>query len=148
MKGAGGGEFDARYPWYVQSVRKRISDNWLQTPSIPQVRAARKAHTIVTFTIIRDGTIKNISSTLPGVIVPWTTPPCAPCSASTKCPSFPPTGAATPSTSPSISTSASPLALATSPCSSAVLRSLCVNPSLLSFLYSRALSRSDPLCPP
>jgi periplasmic protein TonB len=60
MKGAGGGEFDARYPWYVQSVRKRISDNWLQSTIDPSVRAAGKAHTVVTFTIYRDGTIKNI----------------------------------------------------------------------------------------
>jgi periplasmic protein TonB len=60
MKGEGGGEFAARYPWYVESVRKRISDNWLQNTIDPAVRSARTAHTIVTFTIMRDGTIKNI----------------------------------------------------------------------------------------
>ena len=60
MQGQGGGEFAARYPWYVESVRKRISDNWLQNAIDPQVRAARTAHAIVTFTIYRDGTLKNI----------------------------------------------------------------------------------------
>ncbi len=60
MKGEGGGEFAARYPWYVESVRKRISDNWLQNTIDPAVRSARTAHAIVTFTIQRDGTIKNI----------------------------------------------------------------------------------------
>jgi protein TonB len=59
IQGQGGGEFSARYPWYVESVRKRISENWNQNTIDPQVRAARKAHTIVTFTIMRDGTIKN-----------------------------------------------------------------------------------------
>ncbi|HEY2117813.1 MAG TPA: energy transducer TonB [Candidatus Acidoferrum sp.] len=60
VQGAGGGEFAARYPWYVESVRKRISDNWLQNTIDPSVRAARTAHAIVTFTIMRDGTVKNI----------------------------------------------------------------------------------------
>ena len=60
VQGAGGGEFAARYPWYVESVRKRISDNWMQNTIDPQVRAARAAHSIVTFTIMRDGTLKNI----------------------------------------------------------------------------------------
>ena len=60
IKGAGGGEFAARYPWYVESVRKRISDNWLQTTIDPAVRSARTAHAVVTFTILRDGTVKDI----------------------------------------------------------------------------------------
>ena len=60
IKGQGGGEFAARYPWYVESVRKRISDNWLQNTIDPAVRSAHTAHSIVTFTIMRDGTIKNI----------------------------------------------------------------------------------------
>jgi periplasmic protein TonB len=65
MKGAGGGEFDARYPWYVQSVRKRISDNWLQNTIDPAVRSARRAKTVVTFTILRDGTVQNIKLDTP-----------------------------------------------------------------------------------
>lgn len=60
IKGAGGGEFAARYPWYVESVRKRISDNWLQNTIDPAVRSARTAHAVVTFTIMRDGTVKDI----------------------------------------------------------------------------------------
>ncbi len=60
IKGAGGGEFAARYPWYVESVRKRISENWLQNAIDPAVRSARTAHAVVTFTILRDGTVKNI----------------------------------------------------------------------------------------
>ncbi len=60
IQGQGGGEFAARYPWYVESVRKRISDNWLQNTIDPQVRSARSAKTTVTFTINRDGTVKNV----------------------------------------------------------------------------------------
>jgi periplasmic protein TonB len=65
VQGQGGGEFAARYPWYVESVRKRISDNWLQNTIDPAVRSARTAHSIVTFTIMRDGTIKNIKLDTP-----------------------------------------------------------------------------------
>lgn len=58
--GQGGAEFAARYPWYVASVTKRVQDNWMQNSIDPAVRAARTAHAIVTFTIMRDGTVKNI----------------------------------------------------------------------------------------
>ncbi len=60
MSGQGGGEFAARYPWYVESVRKRIQDNWMQNTIDSSVRSARTAHAVVTFTILRDGTIKDI----------------------------------------------------------------------------------------
>lgn len=59
IQGQGGGEFAARYPWYVESVRKRIAENWIQSTIDPPVRSARRAKTVVTFTILRDGTIKN-----------------------------------------------------------------------------------------
>lgn len=55
-----GGDFAGRYPWYVQSVVRAISQNWIQTSIDPSVRAARRAKTTVTFTIYRDGSIKNI----------------------------------------------------------------------------------------
>jgi len=58
--GEGGGNFAGRYPWYVESMKRAISQNWLQTTIDPAVRAARKAKTTLTFTINRDGTVKNI----------------------------------------------------------------------------------------
>jgi periplasmic protein TonB len=61
VQGQGGGEFGARYPWYVESMKRAISQNWIQTSIDPSVRAARRAHSIVTFRINRDGTVKNIS---------------------------------------------------------------------------------------
>jgi len=59
-KGQGGGDFGARYPWYVDSVRTRIRNAWDQTTIEPGVRAARRAHTVMTFRINADGTISNI----------------------------------------------------------------------------------------
>jgi TonB family protein len=42
-------------------MKRAISQNWIQTSIDPPVRAARRAHSIVTFRINRDGTVKNIS---------------------------------------------------------------------------------------
>jgi len=60
VQGQGGGDFAARYAWYVESVKRNISQNWMQNTIDPAVRAARRAKTTVTFTINRDGTVKNI----------------------------------------------------------------------------------------
>jgi periplasmic protein TonB len=60
MIGQGGGDFALRYGWYVDAVRRRISQNWLQSTIDPGVRAARAAKCTFTFTILRDGTVKDI----------------------------------------------------------------------------------------
>jgi len=59
-QGIGGGAFAGRYPWYVQSVIRAVNQNWMQNTIDPAVRSARNAKTTMTFTIGRDGTIKNI----------------------------------------------------------------------------------------
>jgi periplasmic protein TonB len=58
--GQGGGDFGARYPWYVDSVRNRIRQAWDQSTIEPAVRAAHRAHTVMTFRINANGTISNI----------------------------------------------------------------------------------------
>ena len=58
--GQGGGEFASRYAWYIESVRRRIAQNWLQSTIDPAVRAARQAHCVMTFRIYRDGSVKNM----------------------------------------------------------------------------------------
>jgi TonB family protein len=63
MQGQGGGDFALRYGWYVDAVRRRISQNWLQSTIDPAVRAARSAKCTFTFTIMRDGTVKDIRVT-------------------------------------------------------------------------------------
>ncbi len=54
----GGGDFGAKYPWFVDAVRNRISSNWLQSMVDPSVQFAPRA--VVSFQILRDGTIANI----------------------------------------------------------------------------------------
>jgi periplasmic protein TonB len=60
MQGQGGGDFALRYGWYVDAVRRKISQNWLQSTIDPGVRAARAAKCTFTFSIARDGTVKDI----------------------------------------------------------------------------------------
>ncbi|HEV3218517.1 MAG TPA: energy transducer TonB [Candidatus Acidoferrales bacterium] len=56
-----GGDFGSRYPWFVDAVRNRISSNWLQSMVDPSVSWAPRA--VVTFQILRDGSIANIQIT-------------------------------------------------------------------------------------
>ena len=60
IQGQGGGDFASRYGWYIDSVKRRIQQNWLQNTIDQNVRAARMAKTTMEFTILRDGTIKDI----------------------------------------------------------------------------------------
>lgn len=63
MSFGAGGSFGQRYPWYVESVRRRISSNWLLSTVDPYVKWAPRA--VITFEILRDGTIVNIQMTQP-----------------------------------------------------------------------------------
>jgi periplasmic protein TonB len=60
VQGQGGGDFGGRYPWYVDAVRTRVQQSWDQSTIEPAVRAARRAHTVVTFRINANGSISNI----------------------------------------------------------------------------------------
>ena len=60
VQGQGGGDFGSRYPWYVDAVRSRIRQAWDQSAIDSSVRAARRAHTVMTFRINADGSISNI----------------------------------------------------------------------------------------
>ncbi|MGB7282628.1 MAG: TonB C-terminal domain-containing protein [Candidatus Acidiferrum sp.] len=63
VNGQGGGDFASRYAWYVEAVRRRISQNWLQSTIDPAIRAARTAHCVMTFRVYRDGTVKEMRLT-------------------------------------------------------------------------------------
>lgn len=58
--GPGGGDFGSRYPWYVDAVRNRVRQMWDQTTIDPAVRAARRAHAVVTFRISSNGSVSNV----------------------------------------------------------------------------------------
>ncbi|MFQ5926605.1 MAG: energy transducer TonB [Terriglobia bacterium] len=53
-----GGAFGSRYPWYVASVRRRISSNWLISTVDPYVQFAPRV--VITFEILRNGSVVNI----------------------------------------------------------------------------------------
>jgi protein TonB len=59
-QGQGGGDFGARYPWYVDSVRTRITRNWDQSAIDPAILAAHRAHSVMTFRINADGNVTNV----------------------------------------------------------------------------------------
>lgn len=59
--GAAGGDFGSRFSWYVEAVQRRVSGNWLQSTVDPSVSVAPRV--VVTFTILRDGTVTNVQIT-------------------------------------------------------------------------------------
>jgi protein TonB len=60
VQAQGGGDFASRYSWYIDAVRRRIQSNWLQNTIDANVLAARTAHTVALFTIMKDGTVKDV----------------------------------------------------------------------------------------
>jgi protein TonB len=59
--GAAGGDFGSRFSWYVEAVQRRISGNWLQSSVDPNLATAPRV--VVTFTILRDGSVVNAQVT-------------------------------------------------------------------------------------
>ena len=59
--GAAGGDFGSRFSWYVTAVQQRVSSNWLQSTIDQNVSWAPRV--VVTFDILRNGTIANIQIT-------------------------------------------------------------------------------------
>lgn len=53
-----GGAFGTRYAWYVESVRRRVSSNWLISSVDPYVQWAPRV--LVSFEILRSGAVVNI----------------------------------------------------------------------------------------
>jgi len=56
--GTPGGNFGARYQWYVDAVRRRISESWLKYEVDPRIGQANRVY--VTFDILRDGSPTNV----------------------------------------------------------------------------------------
>jgi len=54
----GGGDFGNRYSWYVQSVQRKVSENWLKYEIDPRISQANRVY--VTFDIARDGHPTNV----------------------------------------------------------------------------------------
>ncbi|HUK86204.1 MAG TPA: TonB family protein [Terriglobales bacterium] len=54
----GGGDFGSRYGWYVDVVRRKVSENWLKYEVDPSITSARRVY--ITFDILRNGEPTNI----------------------------------------------------------------------------------------
>jgi periplasmic protein TonB len=54
----GGGDFGSKYGWYVDQVRRKVSENWLKYEVDPRISTARRVY--VTFEITRDGSPMNV----------------------------------------------------------------------------------------
>jgi periplasmic protein TonB len=59
--GAGGGNFGAKFSWYVEAVQRKVSGNWLQSTVDPRISFAPRL--VATFDISRDGSVSNIQVT-------------------------------------------------------------------------------------
>ena len=58
FSGSGGGDFGSRFAWYVDAVRRKVSENWLKYEVDPSVSTARRVY--VYFDITRSGAPANI----------------------------------------------------------------------------------------
>jgi len=54
----GSGDFGSRFAWYVDAVRRKVSENWLKYEVDPRVDSARRVY--ITFDITRSGTPTNV----------------------------------------------------------------------------------------
>jgi TonB family protein len=60
VQAANGGDFAGRYPAYVAAMIRKISQNWNQSTIDPAARGSRSIRATATFTILKDGTVKDI----------------------------------------------------------------------------------------
>jgi protein TonB len=58
FSGGGGGDFGSRYGWYVDVVRRKVSENWLKYEIDPRIGSAARCY--VTFDITRSGEPTNV----------------------------------------------------------------------------------------
>ncbi len=58
FSGGGGGDFGSKYSWYVDVVRRKVSENWLKYEIDPRISDARRVY--ITFDINRGGQPTNV----------------------------------------------------------------------------------------
>lgn len=54
----GGGDFGSRYGWYVDVVRRKVSENWLRYEIDPSISSARRVY--IVFEITRSGEPRDV----------------------------------------------------------------------------------------
>jgi TonB family protein len=58
--GQGGADFATRYGWYIDAVKSRVYSNWQEWTIDTAARNSRTIHCAITFTINRDGSLKDV----------------------------------------------------------------------------------------
>jgi periplasmic protein TonB len=71
MPGQGGGDFATRFGWYIQAAKRRVDPNWDRLSIDPGVRNSTQLHCAVSFSINRDGSIKNVRITQSSGNLSW-----------------------------------------------------------------------------
>jgi periplasmic protein TonB len=60
IQGQGSTDFATRYGWYIAAAKRRVAPNWNLLFLDPAARNSRTLHCVISFTILRDGTVKNL----------------------------------------------------------------------------------------
>jgi TonB family protein len=69
--GQGGGDFATRFGWYIQAAKRRVDPNWDRLSIESGVRNSTSLHAAVSFSINRDGSIKNVRITQSSGNLSW-----------------------------------------------------------------------------
>src|SRR5712691_5969451 len=60
VQGQGNTDFTTRYGWYIAGAKRRVAPNWNVLFLDPSVRNSQTLHCVISFTIMRDGSVKNL----------------------------------------------------------------------------------------
>lgn len=71
IQGQGGGDFGTRYAWYIESVIRRVEPNWDKLSIDAAVRDSQVLHCEISFSINRDGSVKNVRVTRSSGNLSW-----------------------------------------------------------------------------
>ena len=71
VPGQGGGDFATRFGWYIQAAKRRVDPNWDRLSIDSSVRNSTALHCAVSFSVNRDGSIKNVRITQSSGNLSW-----------------------------------------------------------------------------
>ncbi len=60
VQGQGNTDFTTRYGWYIAGAKRRVAPNWNVLFLDPSVRNSQTLHCVISFTIMHDGSVKNL----------------------------------------------------------------------------------------
>jgi TonB family protein len=60
VQGQGGNDFATRFGWYIQGAKRKVAPNWNLLFLDSTAKNSRTLHCVISFTILRDGSVKNV----------------------------------------------------------------------------------------